>query len=381
MDRKALNNKVLILAGGGYIFGAETITISVIKYLKQHFNIHCAVNGWNDGKFISILKNEQIEYTEIKLGWIYIRKIMWTLDTLVNLPKGYFKYLRIIKKWKPEIIYHTNYRTLLQLYPIIKKNNIYHVHDMLSGTIGEKIIKIVDKKVFKYIAVSQAIKEDLIRCGVRDEKVKLIHNGIQFDNTELPNYPFEKSGVIRIGIIGQLVPRKGHALLFEALGSIKKSGINFILDIYGTGDVDYIAELQNFAKKIHINEFIIFHGYVNNKSQIYNSVDFCVVPSIEPEPFGLTVIEPADFEKMTIASNIGAIGEIVEDNITGLLFDPQNVNTLIDRLDFIMNKPEFIKEMGKNAKNRYKLKFSNSKMNEEIKKTLVTKIENSNAKS
>jgi glycosyltransferase involved in cell wall biosynthesis len=120
---------------------------------------------------------------------------------------------------------------------------------------------------------------------------------------------------------------------------------------------------------------------VNNKSQIYNSVDFCVVPSIEPEPFGLTVIEPADFEKMTIASNIGAIGEIVEDNITGLLFDPQNVNTLIDRLDFIMNKPEFIKEMGKNAKNRYKLKFSNSKMNEEIKKTLVTKIENSNAKS
>ena len=377
MNSKSINKKILIIAGGGYIFGAETITLSVIKYLKDRFNIHCTVNGWNDGKFISILNNHQVPFTQIKLGWIYIRKPLWTIDTLIHAPKGYFKYLMIIKKWKPEIIYHTNYRTLLQLYPIINQNNIYHVHDMLSGSIGEKIIKIVDKKVIHYIAVSKAIKEDLIKCGVSDEKIKVIYNGIQFNNIESPIYPFEKSGVIRIGIIGQIVPRKGHALLFEALASIKKSGINFIVEVYGTGNAEYIGELQNLSNKLDINEMINFHGYVNDKSKIYNSVDFCVVPSIEPEPFGLTVIEPADYEKMTIASKIGAIGEIVEDKITGLLFDPQNIDTLIDQLHFVLRNPELIKEMGKNAKDHYSIKFSETTMNEEINKLINSNFKTS----
>jgi glycosyltransferase involved in cell wall biosynthesis len=369
---KKKNDNILILAGGGYIFGAETVTLSIIKFLNKQFPVHCAVNGWNDGQFIKILKEFKVEFTEIKLGWIYIRKPMWTFDTLINAPLGYFKYFKLIKKWNPAIIYHTNYRTLFQLFPLIKQNNVYHVHDMLSGTIGEKILRLTDKKVIQYIAVSESIKNDLLKCGIKESKIKVIYNGIEFENNETDIYPFQKNGYFSIGIVGQIVSRKGHALLFEALSSSRLSAKKFKLNIYGSGNEEYIHELKKLAEEKFISDSIVFHGYVNDKSAIYNSVDFCVVPSIEPEPFGLTVIEPAVYEKTTIASNIGAIGEIINNKETGLLFNPENVDTLIDQLLFIMDNPEKIIELGKKAKVNYDSKFSDKKMNEDTNNLLET---------
>ena len=374
MKTSRKEKKILILAGGGYIFGAETITLSIIKYLNNNFNIHCSINGWNDGKFISILKSENVRFTEIKLGWIYIKKIKWTLDTLFHAPYGYLQYYKLLKKWKPDLCYHTSYRTLLQLYPLLNKSNVFHVHDMLSGTIGEKIIKRVDQKVMVYIAVSEAIKQNLIKCGIDHTKIKIINNGIDFTNENAIVFPHELTGIFRIGIIGQLVPRKGHALLFEAISSEKFSNKKIIIDVYGSGSEEYLSQLKHLTEIYKINDSVVFHGYESNKAKIYNSVDFCVVPSIEPEPFGLTVIEPSVYNKLTIGSDIGAISEIIQNNFSGLLFDPKNINTLVDQLFMVMENPNMIKEMGRNAKQHYYSKYSDHKMNEEVYHLISEKI-------
>ena len=61
------NKRLLVFANGNYIFGAERVTIDILKGLKERgYSIHCIVSGWNDGNFIKYLQNIGIEYTVIK---------------------------------------------------------------------------------------------------------------------------------------------------------------------------------------------------------------------------------------------------------------------------------------------------------------------------
>ena len=79
--------KYLFFAGGSYISGLEIVTLHLIRKLKEQGNeVKCIVNGWNDGMFIKELKKMGVSSEEVKLGWLYWRKPLWTADTLVHLP-------------------------------------------------------------------------------------------------------------------------------------------------------------------------------------------------------------------------------------------------------------------------------------------------------
>ena len=68
--------KVLILTTGPYVFGTEKVILQIIKGLKTKYDFHCLINGWNDGKFIDVLNDLKVNYTEHKLGWYYLTKII-----------------------------------------------------------------------------------------------------------------------------------------------------------------------------------------------------------------------------------------------------------------------------------------------------------------
>ena len=79
--------RILILTNGNYISGAEKITLEVIRGLRgDHYVLHCMVSGWNDGRFIAELEKQQQPFSLIKLGWYYISKPGWSLDSLVHYP-------------------------------------------------------------------------------------------------------------------------------------------------------------------------------------------------------------------------------------------------------------------------------------------------------
>jgi len=103
-----------------------------------------------------------------------------------------------------------------------------------------------------------------------------------------------------------------------------------------------------------------FLGYKTGdelKNLVRNSM-FVVCPSISYETFGLVVIEANALEKPVIASNAGALPEIIEDRKTGLLFKPGDAKELAKKISYLINHPDEVKEMGKRAREKVAREFN-----------------------
>jgi glycosyltransferase involved in cell wall biosynthesis len=361
--------KILFMVGGTNVFGAEIVSLDVMKGFNSIYDIHCAISGWNDGDFKSRLEKEKIGYTEIKLGWYYLKNLKWSLDSLIHYPKAFFDYYKLLNNFNPDIIYVISYRNLVLLYPLLKKKIIYHVHDQNSNSKQHIFfLKLVDNKVLKYVAVSNFIKEDLVKCGIDVNKIEVIYNGIDNPNKiEIRNRPIEK---ITIGIVGQINRRKGHHILIKALNILKMKGYNFSLKIFGTGSEEYIKELKQTITEFKLDEDVEWKGYVSDKNKIYNGIDLAVCPAILPESFGLTAIEPAVYKIPVITSNIGAFPEIIKVGINGFMFKNEDYLDLYARLKHFFDNKSELENIGNSGYEYVKNNFNVEKMIDNIKKMI-----------
>lgn len=370
--RSSSHLKILFVGVGSYVYGAENIILSVIRSFHQKgHTLFCAVSGWNDGKFIQQLNQSGVRYREIKLGWYYLTRLLWSLDSLVHAPSAYWQYFRLIKEFRPDVVYHYSYRTLFQLYPFLRTNNVYHVHDQISNGIGKKILQLTQKKVSCFIANSEFIKQDLMACGIAADKIKVVYNGISFDTLCQP-HSAASNPEPQIGIIGQVSYRKGHLLLIEALGALKNKGYHFKLHIYGSGAPDFTEQVRNCIDQYQLASNVEWHGYVTDKEQMYRHLHFLVFPSLLPESFGLTIVEAGAYGKPAIAAAIGGVTEIVQQDITGLLFEPGNIDHLIHALSRLLNNSSEVIQMGQQARSIYANRFSEQRMNKELEHCFST---------
>lgn len=361
--------KILVIAGGTYISGAEKVTLDVLEGLKQNgFDVHCMVSGWNDGDFINRIKALKIPYTAIKLGWYYTTKIWWSLDSLVHYPKAIFDFIRLKKNFKADLVYTISFRQIILLYPFFKKNIVYHIHDPNSYSKQTKFfLSLIQKKVNYFLAVSNYIKTDLLNCDLPEKKIKVIYNGIKV----LPLLPENNNEILTIGIVGQIIPRKGHLVLIEALQIIHKNGLKVKLVIVGKGTIDFEQEIKKSIDAYELNEFVEWRGFVNDTYEIYKKIDIVIAPTQNEEPFGLMACEANMLGKPAIVSNKGGLKEIVENGMNGYLINPKNAKEIADKIIHLYKSPELIKTMGKNGRERVITLFSIAKMNESIQQLII----------
>src|SRR3989442_762168 len=98
--------RVLFFTGGSYVSGLEIVTLHLMKGLKEEgYEVRSVVNGWNDGNFKHMLDEAEIKYYVVKLGWLYIRKPLWTIDTLIHYPKAFFTCKKIIQDYNPDVLH------------------------------------------------------------------------------------------------------------------------------------------------------------------------------------------------------------------------------------------------------------------------------------
>ncbi len=243
-------NKILFILGASYIGGLERIAFDLIKGLKSNgFQTKCIINGWNDGTFRKMLKKENIDHTEIKIGSLYIHKPLWTLGTLYHYPAAIYQINRVIRDFQPDIVMHYSYRIFLMIYPVIRRcRNYFHVHERYQGFYYQKLsLPLMLKKVNHFIACSDFIRENLIKTGIEADKTITIHNGIEFKETGFIRKPGD---IIEIGIVGQVIPRKGHHILIKALRIVHSDYSNFRLHIFGKGEENYVPILRDRSRPL-----------------------------------------------------------------------------------------------------------------------------------
>jgi glycosyltransferase involved in cell wall biosynthesis len=106
-------------------------------------------------------------------------------------------------------------------------------------------------------------------------------------------------------------------------------------------------ELRN---SLRVRDDVIFAGPRQDAKEFIAAVDICVVPSVWQEAFGLAVVEPMAYGKPVIATRVGAIAEMIEDGVTGVLVNPRDEEALADALTALLADPQRAARMGAAAR-------------------------------
>lgn len=138
-----------------------------------------------------------------------------------------------------------------------------------------------------------------------------------YESPETSPLPFLKNGRLTIGYIGRIHQSKGVNLLLEQAHNPEFSKIRFIFA--GGGNKEYIAHL----KKRYARENIEFLGHISSV-KFFDQTDIVVIPSLWNEPFGRVTMEALHHGRPVLGTNRGGIPEIVNHNITGWVFNPDD---------------------------------------------------------
>jgi len=326
----------------------------------------------------------ELEKNNIKVVIAPVLKLyrkMFTPKNIFKFIKEYYQGIKILnalnKEYKFDIVYT---HTLAALIGILfaKKRNIKHLWHVQEIIAKPKVFNFLFKKILsldcnhKVVYDSIATMNFWIENNLKlAEKSEAVWNGIEtknsksFTDAELhevrENYFFATNNEIVIALVGRINSWKGQQLLLQSFKTVIEKYKNIKLVYLGSAPPNqtiFETELRNKIKEYNLESNVILIPFQKEIEKFWNSIDIAVVPSTEPEPFGMVVIEAMLAKKPVIASNHGGPTEIIIQNETGLLFEPNNLNSLSHALEKLIKDKPARTLYGENGFNRVHTTFS-----------------------
>ena len=271
---------------------------------------------------------------------------------------------------------HLDVWAALQLRRLVQHNgyDIVHFHTARAHALspilqGLKIKRIVTRRmdyplragvmtrllyvhsIEKVVAISQGVSAALLKGGVPASHIRLIPSGV--DTTRFTRNPLARARIrAQYGVdaqtpllvsVGSLVERKGHDLLLTAAQRLKEKGLHIRYLICGDGPLR--ATLEKRVDALALKHNVKFTGFCSDIADMLSAADiFIHVPYYEG--LGVAVIEALAAGLPTIASQVGGIPELIEDQKTGLLIPPRDVDLLTTSLLRLISAPAFAYRLG-----------------------------------
>ncbi|WP_338817989.1 D-inositol-3-phosphate glycosyltransferase [Moorella thermoacetica] len=198
----------------------------------------------------------------------------------------------------------------------------------------------------RLICCSRYMEEEIRRLFQPRSEITVIPNGVR----PIPPVPPCRDSQT-ILFVGRLVVEKGVQVLLAALARLKRLYPGARLIVAGAGP--YAGELQTMANNLGLADRVEFTGFVSEevRNRLLARSRVAVFPSLY-EPFGIVALEAMAAGIPVIVSRTGGLAEVVEDNRTGLTFNPGDVADLERRLVTIFQNPDLAAELGRSGQAR-----------------------------
>lgn len=201
------------------------------------------------------------------------------------------------------------------------------------------------------IVANKWLKNLLINAyHVPPHQLQVLHYG--YDIESFLQKMLDKSNIIPpankkiIIYTGRLVESKGVHHLINALHQLKKIRRDWVCWIVGDGPKR--NEFQNLVEKLGLQNHLIFLGKRDDIPYLLSISDLFILPTLmDNQP--LSIIEAQIAGKAIIASNVGGIPEMIQDRLTGLLFPPGDVESLVNHINYLFNHENVRLNLGQRA--------------------------------
>ncbi|MBN8193763.1 glycosyltransferase [Bacillus sp. NTK074B] len=344
--------------------------------------------GWNPVVVTKLgwcPSSEEKGHTNTYEGIDYIRlsKGKMRLNT-VPLTEYFNQYAneleKVVNETHPKAIHAaSNFQNALPALVVGKKKGIetvYEVRGFWHDTTASKVPEFNESERYrlheqyevyccqiadKVVAIGESLKDQLITLGVPKEKITVITNGV--DCQTFSPIPKNKDLIKRwnlenktvYGFIGSVTHYEGLDLAFKALVDIKEKGVPFHFVLVGDGPA--LKDLKELSVELALENHITFIGRVpaSEVKEYYSIIDIFPFPRTKAKVCALvTPLKPYEvmaMGKLALVSDIPALNEMVTEGENGFIFEPENVESLVqcllyarDHLDVGERSREWVKE-------------------------------------
>ncbi len=208
-----------------------------------------------------------------------------------------------------------------------------------------------------YIVVASEAVYRQFYSALPAEKCSVAYNLVTPPN-EVSNdrtfYTYSKA--LKLIISGSLIYTKGQDDAVNAVLKLTELGYDVELSILGDTRTPFAQKLIEFVKEAKIDNRIHFWGSMDNIWPILTQSDVALVCS-KNEAFGRVTAEAMLLSKPVIGTNTGGTAELVQDGYSGLLYTPENVDELVNKIIYFVENKEKVREFGENAREEIEKKL------------------------
>jgi len=367
--------RVLFVDHTGQIGGAELILLDVVDGRQQS-----SVFLFEPGPLGDALAKRQLNLIRSKWGsgLSQFRRDSSLLTAIPLAGRLAAIIVEIARASRSHDVVYANSQKAFVLAAIanvmVRRPLIWHLHDIISsdhfGAVQRRMqVLLANACARKVIVPSEVAAEAFIAAGGRRDLVQVVPNGLSIEPD--PNSPGELRETLGlpagplVGVFSRLAAWKGQHVLLRALAELP--GVNCI--IVGDalfGETEYAAQLAQLVAELGLRDRVRFLGHRDDVPKLMKAVDVMVHPSIDPEPFGRTLVEGMLAGVPVVATNAGAAPDILEGGKAGTLVPPGDPHALAGALAAVLAKPEQLATQLDYASGRARVHYSLTRMLDSI---------------
>jgi len=362
---------ILLINTTDNLCGAEICVIHQYKALLKN-GYKATIIVPQKSKIAEKLKEENLQFYSYNKIKIFNINIQPGLSNLVY---------NTCQKHNIDIIHCTRFHEIYYAKKASKKLNIKiivtrHTHPPVK----KKYLKMCNGIIGVNKQIEQQIKKKCIQQNIYSPKITVIppffddekfsnfittrnKNTFFLDefNINLPSLPT----LCMVANLYNDQSHKNHPFLFKAINKLtyeKDKPVNVLL----CGEGPAKNYLQNLVKHLKIEKFVYFLGFTDKRIEVMFHSDINLLTS-KQEAFGIVMMEAGLLKKPLIGPTNTGIENIVIHEKTGLLFENNNIDDLIQKIEKLIDNPDLQKKYGNNAceyiKNNLIADLSTEKLN------------------
>lgn len=233
-----------------------------------------------------------------------------------------------------------------------------HVHTVYWNLSKRNLVveRLLSLSTDSVVCCSNAARDYLgANAGISRRKMTTIYNGTECPVGKPLLTKNGDTGKVVLVAVASLVENKGHHYLLRAFSDIVKTHPAAILHLVGDGPLR--PHLMQYAHDHGISAHVRFLGLQENIHPLVSTADIVVLPTVEREGLGLSLIEGMCHGKPLIGTRVGGVPEVIADGVNGFLVPPKNAGALAEKLDILIGDKVLREKMGENGRVIFEEKF------------------------
>lgn len=296
-----------------------------------------------------------------------------------RLLKSFYFFLSFLLNREFDII-HCHFGNIGEFGITLK--NIFPEYKIITSFYGADLSKYVKQHGKEYyqelfhrgdlfLPLSQCFASKLKELGCNEAKIIVHSIGVDMTRFVSSGRNYNKRNNIILLTVGRFVEKKGYEYSIRAVAKLLEQHQDMKYLIAGEGPLK--KNLVMLASELKITKNIEFLGTINQNEaiELYKKADIFILPSVtaksgDKEGTPTVLIEAQATGLPVVSTFHSGIPEIVENGKSGFLVQERDVNTLAEKIDFLIQHPELREEMGRYGRKFVEQKFDIKKLNKRL---------------